>query len=110
SQTSVVYPDTSFTITRPRLGYPALLFTQLDTADAFKKLLADKEFLHKDKVGGQTINEYREVGYFDPDVDKFMVIVEVKSLLMDNAESRNGREAYLPLYRTFRTFPGDGEA
>jgi hypothetical protein len=110
SQTNVVYPDTSFTISRPRLGYPALLFTELDTADAFKKLRADKEFLHKDKIIGiETIKEQREVSFFDPDVDKFMVLVEVKSLLMDNAESRNGREAYLPLYRTFRTFAADPE-
>jgi len=111
--TNVFYPASSFEISRPRLGYPALLFTQLDTADAFQKLLADKKFLHTGKINNgiikETIKEQREVSFFDPDVDKFMVIVEVKSLLMDNAESLNGREPYIPLYTTFRTFPADPE-
>ena len=107
SKTSVFYPVTSFEVSRPRLGYPALLFTQMNTADAFKKLLDDKVFLHKDKVGLEKIKEQREVSYFDPDVDKFMVLVEVKSLVMDNAESTNQREPYIPLYTTFRTFDAD---
>jgi len=49
-----------------------LLFTQLDTEDAFQKLLDDKIFLHKGKVAPETIKEQREVSFFDPDVDKFM--------------------------------------
>ena len=36
-----------------------------------------------------------------------MVIVEVKSLLMDNLASRSKREPYLPLYSTLRAFPQD---
>lgn len=109
SRTNVFYPVNSFEISRPRLGYPALLFTQLDTADAFQKLLDDKAFLHTGKVGLETIKEQREVSFFDPDVDKFMVLVEVKSLLMDNGESANQREPYIPLYTTFRTFSADPE-
>ena len=114
SRTNVFYPVTSFTVSRPRLGYPALLFTEMDTADAFNKLVADKVFLHTGKIDNgvikETIKEQREVSFFDPDVDKFMVMVEVKSLLMDNAESLNQREAYILLYRTFRTFPGNPAA
>ncbi|MDQ3473047.1 MAG: hypothetical protein M3447_04845, partial [Acidobacteriota bacterium] len=105
SRTSVFYPTDSFKISRPRLGYPALLFTQMNTAAALAELKADKTFLHPDDLGEfETIKEHREVSYFDPDVDKFMVRVEIKSLAMDNAESTNQREAYIPLYTTFRTF------
>ena len=39
-----VLPGDSFTVVRPRLGYPALLFTELDTNGAFQKLLDDKAF------------------------------------------------------------------
>lgn len=113
SRTNVFYPDDSFEISRPRLGYPALLYTQMDTDDAFQKLLDDKAFLHTGKIDDgvikETIKEQREVSFFDPDVDKFMVLVEVKSLLMDNADSLNNREPYIPLYKTFRTFDADPE-
>jgi hypothetical protein len=109
SRTNVFYPVESFEISRPRLGYPALLFTEMDTADAFQELVDDMEFLHTGKVGLETIKEQREVSYFDPDVDKFMVVVEVKSLLMDNLDSVNKREPYLPLYTTFRNFSADPE-
>ena len=104
SQTNVFYPVTSFTVSRPRLGYPALLFTEMDTVDAFKKLQDDRVLLHTGKSPKETIKEQRDVSFFDPDVDKFLVSVEVKTLLMDNMDSLNQREPYIPLYRTFRTF------
>jgi hypothetical protein len=103
--TAVFYEGTSFEIFRPRLGYPALLFTELDTATAFKHLLDDKKFLHTGKAPGEHIKEQRDVSYFDPDVDLLMVIVEARTLLMDNLASRSQREAFIPLYRTFRKFP-----
>ncbi len=37
------------------------------------------------------------------------MIVEVKTLLLDNLASLNQREAFIPLYTTFRDFPGDPE-
>ncbi|HEX8000564.1 MAG TPA: hypothetical protein VF528_19445 [Pyrinomonadaceae bacterium] len=103
------YTGTSFEISRPRLGYPALLFTQMDTNDAFQKLLEDKAFLHTGKVGKEKIKDQREVSYFDPDVDQMMVIVEVKSLMLDNLASLNQREEFIPLYTTFRRFPANPE-
>ena len=105
--TALFYEGTSFTVSRPRLGYPALLFTEIDTSDAFQKLLDDKALLHTGKTGKQTIKDPREVGYFDPDVDQFLVIVEIKALLMDNLASLTQREAFIPLYTTLRTFPAD---
>lgn len=98
-----------FSVERPRLGYPALLFTELDTGTAFQKLLDDKTALHENKPAGQTINEYRGVGYFDPDVDRLLVVVEVRTLALDNDASASGREPYIPLYVTTRAFDADVE-
>ena len=110
SRTAIFYEGNSFQISRPRLGYPALLFTEMDTSGAFQKLLDDKAFLHTGKVPPETIKEQRAVSYFDPDVDRIFVIVEVKTLLLDNLDSLNQRESFIPLYTTFRDFPVDPEA
>jgi hypothetical protein len=109
SGTVTFYEGESFEVARPRLGYPALLFTQMETNDAFQRLLEDKAFLHTGKVGNETIKDQREVSYFDPDDDQILVIVEVKTLLLDNLASLNQREAFIPLYTTFRRFPGNPE-
>jgi len=109
ARTTVFYTGESFEVFRPRLGYPALLFTEMDTADAFQKLIEDRDFLHKNKAPNQTIKEQREVGYFDPDVDQILVIVEVKSLSMDNLDSLNQREAFVLLYQTLRKLPKNRE-
>ncbi|HEX6659664.1 MAG TPA: hypothetical protein VF065_16350, partial [Ilumatobacter sp.] len=100
---------TSFTVERPRLGYPALLFTGLDPDVAFQKLLDDKDFLHTGKPAGQTIKEYREVGYFDPDVDSILVVVDVRTLQLDTLASDTQREPYIRLYSTLREFDADLE-
>jgi hypothetical protein len=110
SGTVVFYEGDTFDVSRPRLGYPALLFTEMNTDVAFQKLLDDKKFLHTGKTPKETIKEQREVSYFDPDVDQLMLIVEVRSLLLDNLASLNQREAFIPLYKTFRNFPNDPEA
>lgn len=109
SGTTIFYTGDSFDVFRPRLGYPALLFTEMDTEDAFTKLLDDKKFLHTGKTGNETIKEQREVSYFDPDVDQILVVVEVKTLLMDNLASLNQREPFIPLYTTLRKFPKNPE-
>jgi hypothetical protein len=109
SQTAVFYVGDSFDISRPRLGYPALLFTEMESSIAFQKLLDDKTFLHTGKTANETIKEQREVSYFDPDVDQLMVIVELKTLQLDNLASRNQREAFIQLYTTLRKFPNDPE-
>jgi hypothetical protein len=110
SSTVVFYVGDAFDVSRPRLGYPALLFTEMDTNVAFQKLLDDKTFLHTGKNPPETIKEQREVSYFDPDVDRLMVIVELRTLLLDNLASLDQREAFIPLYKTFRNFPNDPEA
>ena len=105
-----VYEGHSFTVARPRLGYPALLFTELDTDLAFQKLLDDKDFLHPALgLGTKHIKEYREVSYFDPDVDHMLVVVDVKTLSLDTEASASKREPYLRLYSTLRAFDPDPE-
>jgi len=99
----------SFSILRPRLGYPALLFTELDTATAFARLEQDRNDLHSNKPAGVTINDYRDVSYFDPDVDQMLVAVDVKTLAMDNQASDSQREPYLRLYTAIRRFDPDLE-
>ncbi|MDB5009432.1 MAG: hypothetical protein JWQ06_221, partial [Mucilaginibacter sp.] len=114
----VIFPDnpgdgTDFTgntinIARPRLGYPAVVFTgkykdpiTLLQADADKALsVPDITIPTKGKPG-------RDFGLPDPDVDRVEITIEVKSLLMDNQLSSNGREAYIQLYQTHRNFPAD---
>lgn len=109
SRTAVFLEGHSFEVRRPRLGYPALLFTEMDTDDAFKKLVADKDSLHKDKPLNHHINDQRAVGFFDPDVDQMLVVVELKTLLLDNLASLTQNEAYIPLYTALRKFPNDPE-
>jgi hypothetical protein len=103
------YEGHSFTVSRPRLGYPALLFTEMDTDAAFKKLLDDKAFLHPAGLGTKTINEYRDVSYFDPDVDSMLVVVDVRTLSLDTQGSESKREPYLRLYSTLRAFESNPE-
>lgn len=107
---TVFYSGTEFEVTRPRLGYPALLFTEMDTEEAFQRLLDDKDFLHTGKLPGETIKEHREVSWFDPDVDRMLVLVEIRTLLMDNLASLTQKEAFIPLYTTFRNFANDPES
>jgi hypothetical protein len=103
------YDGTSFTVQRPRLGYPALLFTTLDTEDAFNRLLDDKTWLHTGKVGAETIKEPRQVSGIDPDVDGMLVVVDVRTLQLDNEASATQREPYIRLYSTVRRFAADLE-
>ncbi|HTL07486.1 MAG TPA: hypothetical protein VL307_04480, partial [Chitinophagaceae bacterium] len=101
------YAGDNFDVYRPRLGYPALLFTEMDTATAFQKLLDDRDFLHSGKTGLEKIKEQRDVSFFDPDTDKLLVLVELRTIKMDNLASMNQKEAFIPLYKTFRNFPAD---
>lgn len=109
SSTAVFFEGNSFEVLRPRLGYPALLFTEMDTGDAFQKLLDDKAFLHTGKAPKEHIKEQRAVSYFDPDVDQILVVIELKTLLLDNLAAFDQNEAYIPLYTTFRSFPNNPE-
>ena len=114
----VIFPDntgdgtnftgTSINISRPRLGYPAVVFTG-KYKDPITLLQKDA-----DKAISQPIAAHpngglpgRDFGLPDPDVTQVEVTVEVKSLLMDNQLSASGKEAYIQLYQTHRTFPAN---
>jgi hypothetical protein len=80
---------------RPLLQYPAVVFTgkYVDAVTRLKNIL--------DVLPNKTNIKDREavvIGLPDPDVKSFLVRVEVKSLEMDNAKSKTGKEPYIPLY------------
>ena len=87
---------TTYEIFRPRLGYPALVYTGLPSA--YDLLLADFP---------AATTEKRETGYPDPDVSHVRIEVEVKAPEMDVFLSFNNRDAYYRLFSTTRKFPDD---
>ena len=90
-------------ISRPRLGYPSVVFTG-KYADAIPRLQAasdrslDPDPASRDRVA---------FGIPDPDVTHLHFDVEVRALKMDNALSKNQRESWALLYSTRRTLPAD---
>ncbi len=89
-------PQTSYSILRPRLTYPSLLFTGLD--NAYNLLLADMP---------QAMKEKRETGYFDPYVTSLLIEVDVRAPEMDSLGINNTKESYYSLFSTTREFPAD---
>ena len=93
-------PQTRYSIQRPRLGYPDLVFTGYPNAIA--ALLAD---LPKAKA------EQRDVGLPDPDVVSLGIDVEVRQLDQDAAAiTSTDHMPYRLLYSTTRDFPADPTA
>lgn len=90
------FPQTSYRIQRPRLGYPDLLFTNFpNVRDA---LLADLPLAR---------TQEREVGLPDPDVTILQITVEVRSLAMDYTSQGIEGDTFVQLYTTTRPFPTD---
>ncbi|PZX52422.1 hypothetical protein LV84_03428 [Algoriphagus ratkowskyi] len=89
-------------IRRPLLEYPAVVFT-----DKYQKLGLDPIAMLKDLP---VENGELKPALPDPDVQLVEVLVEVKSLRMDNRQSQNGRDSFITLYKTKRYFPKDLEA
>lgn len=84
-------------LTRPRLGYPSVLFTGAYT-DGVQKLIAD---------GNQVIaeNAKRDIGLADPDVDCIEIMVEVKCLALDaTIRKMHAKDNFAWLYTTRRSF------
>ncbi|MCY7420214.1 MAG: hypothetical protein LH478_00490 [Chitinophagaceae bacterium] len=106
----------SLTIGRPRLNYPAIMFTDIDqqAAAAADELLLDRQHLIKMKADHEvTPNRkwLREVSLPDPDVTQVEIVVEIKSLDMDREDSYHAikkispKEPFVFLYKTLRSFP-----
>lgn len=93
-------------IKRPKLGYPAVVFTDKYT-DAIQRLL-DQSNLSLDRdPNDHSKNAEHAVGLgiADPDVDRVEITVEIQSLKLDKLDSVNGKDDYVHLYTTKRFFP-----
>lgn len=100
---------TALNIRRPKLGYPAVVFTG-KYADPVQRLIAQSELGIDVDPGDHQLNAEHRVGLgiADPDVDRIEVVVEIESLKLDKLDSVSGREDYVHLYTTFRAFPPSG--
>jgi hypothetical protein len=89
---------------RPLLGYPAVLYTGRYTeADALNRLRQNRD----DNFAKQALKPPQPIdGFGIPDLDvvKVEIKVEVETLKMDNLLSDDGREHYVTLYTTYRSF------
>jgi len=81
-------------IRRPLLGYPAVVYTGKYTDPIGRLITASQQMQGKEAFG-----------IADPDVDRVEVIVEVQALKMDKLLSISGKEDYVHLYTTYRSFP-----
>ncbi len=91
-------------IRRPDLSYPSVVYTgKYSNAAALLKTKIESIAAPTD------LKDRKEyiVALPDPDVNKFKVIVEVKSLEMDNMLSHNGKESYLFLQERIYKIPND---
>ena len=95
-----IFLNNTLSVQRPLLGYPSVLFTG-DYSDPVQKLIDD---------GNNVINNNlkRDIGLFDPDVDRMEVIVEIRSLAMDTTiRKRVAKDNFALLYTTIRSFEGE---
>lgn len=91
------------TIERPKLAYPAVVFTdKYKLPDAVTRLKAIMQNLPPNPGKTPVI-----IGLPDPDVKSFKVKVEINSLEMDNALSETGKESYVLLYEKKFDFSED---
>lgn len=88
------FSGTTLRFARPVLGWPAVEYTGKYT-DAVARLKAAA-------VAG--VKEGTAFGISDPDVVKLEIHVEVETLQLDNLASSDGREHFITLYKTYRSF------
>lgn len=103
---NILDDDNTLRIGRPDLSYPSVVYT---------RKYSDAVSLIRNRIENITVpnnsDDRREfiVGLPDPDVNSYMVTVEVKSLEMDNVLSHNGRESYILLEEKIFSIPNDLE-
>lgn len=92
------FTDNELTVQRPRLGYPSVLFTGA-YANAMQLLKADSDT-------ALALDERRDIGLSDPDVDRLEIEVAVRGLDMDTTLPKHqAQDNYAILYTTTRPFP-----
>ena len=98
---TAIFSGNTLSVKRPLLGYPSVLFTGGYT-DAVQKLIDDGNTIISS--GGKI---KRDIGLYDPDVDRMEILVEIRSLGMDTTiRKEDPKDAYALLYTTTRAFPG----
>lgn len=93
-------------IRRPKLGYPAVVYTDKYSNPVQRLLNQSTLSLDKDDADHSHNAEHRVgLGIADPDVDRIEIVVEIESLKLDKLDSVNGKDDYVHLYTTNRFFP-----
>jgi len=91
-------PPTTLSVSRPRLDYPAAVFTE--APNVLDRLLADAAAITASGLGDVP-------GIADPDVALAEIKVAVAGLRFDSANDGNGIPPLRTLYTTTRPFPAD---
>ena len=98
----VNFDGDSLELGRPLLGFPTVVYTGKYVDPVGALLKASKGIIAAQKSGVKIAEAF---GIPDPDVVKVELKVEVETLQLDNLKSDDGREHYITLYRTCRSFP-----
>ena len=97
---------TELNIKRPKLGYPAVIYTDKYNNPVQRLIDQANLGITVDKTNLDQNAEHRVgLGIADPDIDRVEVTVEIASLKMDKLDSISGKEDYVHLYTTYRSFP-----
>ncbi len=96
---------TELNIQRPKLGYPAVIYTGKYT-NAVQRLIDQSNLGVDVDTNDHNVNAEHRVGLgiADPDVDRLEITVELESLKLDKLDSVSGKEDYVYLYTTNRQF------
>jgi hypothetical protein len=97
---------TELNVQRPKLGYPAVVYTGKYT-DPIQRLIDQaKRGIDVDPLDHTKNAEHRVgLGVADPDVDRIEITVEIATLSLDKLDSISGKDDYVHLYTTTRGFP-----
>lgn len=92
----------TLTIRRPKLSYPAVVYTG-KYSDPISRLLNQSNL----GLSAEAADAEHRVGLgvADPDVDRVEIVVEIATLKLDKLESVTGKDDYVHLYTTYRYFP-----
>jgi hypothetical protein len=99
-------PIAALNFRRPKLGYPAVVFTG-KYADPVQRLIEQANLgLQVDNQNPNLNAEHRVgLGIADPDVDRLEITVEIATPKLDKLDSVSGKDDYVHLYTTTRAFP-----
>jgi hypothetical protein len=97
-------------VQRPKLGYPAVVFTGKYNDPVQRLIDQANSGLEVDPLDPNLHAEHRVgLGIADPDVNRLEITVEIATLKLDKRDSVSGRDDYVHLYTTERSFPAVGD-